>query len=207
VSRPYAGLSAFATLGDGEGFAAAGVPLGADAPSDAQVIALAREDPAQALDVIYRAYRARIYSFLLRFLADPEIAADITQDTFTRTYRAFDTLTREHRVLPWLYRIANNAAIDHVRRRKRIPWLRLAKIENSTEEPGAEPHDAAVGEREHVQAVLGRLPPENAMALLLHAVEGYSYKEIAEIQGCTLTAVRSRISRARESFRREYATK
>ncbi len=45
------------------------------------------------------------------------------------------------------------------------------------------------------------------MALLLHAVEGYSYKEIAEIQGCTMTAVRSRIARAREAFRREYATK
>ena len=54
------------------------------------------------------------------------------------------------------------------------------------------------------EAVLRGLPPENAVALLLHAVEGYSYVEIAEIQGCTMTAVRSRIARARASFRRTY---
>ena len=46
----------------------------------------------------------------------------------------------------------------------------------------------------------------SAAALLLHALEGYSYKEIAEIQGCSLTAVRSRIARARDSFRQAYAT-
>jgi len=61
-----------------------------------------------------------------------------------------------------------------------------------------------VPEREHIQAVLRGLPPENAVALLLHAVEGYSYAEIAEIQGATLTAVRSRIARARAAFRRAY---
>ena len=54
--------------------------------------------------------------------------------------------------------------------------------------------------------MLRTLSPENAAALLLHALEGYSYKEIAEIQGCTLTAVRSRIARAREAFRLAYAT-
>jgi RNA polymerase sigma factor (sigma-70 family) len=61
-----------------------------------------------------------------------------------------------------------------------------------------------VPEREQIQTVLRGLPPENAIALLLHAVEGYSYDEIAQIQGCTMTAVRSRIARARASFRRAY---
>ena len=201
--------SLFAAFGAGEGLAAdaTGVPASGELPSDAQVIALAREDPAQALDVIYKAYRGRIYSFLLRFLGDPELAADVVQDAFTKTYRALPTLTREHKVLPWLYRIASNTAIDHVRRRKRIAWVRLGAIANTSAEPGEDGHADDVGERDHVQAVLRMLPPENAMALLLHAVEGYSYKEIAEIQSCTLTAVRSRIARAREAFRKGYATK
>lgn len=201
-------VSLFAALGGGEGLAADASSLPAEGmPSDAQIVALAREDPAQALDVIYKAYRARIYSFLLRFLGDPELAADVAQDAFTKTYRTLPTLTRDHKVLPWLYRIASNTAIDHVRRRKRVAWVRLGGVTHTSDEPRESGPAEAVGEREHVQGVLRRLPPENAMALLLHAVEGYSYKEIADIQGCSMTAVRSRIARAREAFRREYATK
>ena len=204
-----ADASLFSAFGAGEGIAAsaAGVPVAADAPSDAQVIALAREDPAAALDVIYKAYRSRIYSFLLRFLGDPELAADVAQEAFTKTYKTLPTLTRDHKVLPWLYRIAGNTAIDHIRKRRRVTWVRMTDVTRTPDEPGTAGHEGDVGEREHVQATLRKLPPENAMALLLHAVEGYSYNEIAEIQGCTMTAVRSRIARAREAFRREYATK
>jgi RNA polymerase sigma-70 factor (ECF subfamily) len=113
-------------------------------------------------------------------------------------------LQRDTKVLPWLYRVASNTAIDHIRRRKRFTWVRMGSIEHTS----SEPHDidvvGGVGEREHVQAVLRSLPPENAVALLLHALEGYSYKEIAEIQSCTMTAVRSRIARARAAFKAGY---
>ena len=208
MPSPPGTVSLFAAFGAGEGLASdASVPLEGDVPSDAQIVALAREDPAQALDVIYKAYRARIYSFLIRFLADPELAADVAQETFTRSYRTLATLTRDHKVLPWLYRIASNVAIDQVRRRRRVIWVRLGGVTDTPDEPGEEGHAEGVGEREHVQATLRRLPPENAMALLLHAVEGYSYREIAEIQGTSMTAVRSRIARARQAFRKEYATK
>ena len=61
-------------------------------------------------------------------------------------------------------------------------------------------------ERDQVRAVLATLPAEQATAMLLHSLEGYSYKEIAEIQGCTMTAVRSRIARGRAAFRVAYAT-
>ena len=66
---------------------------------------------------------------------------------------------------------------------------------------------AAVPERDQVRAVLKGMPVEHVTALLLHALEGYSYKEIAEIQGCTMPAVRSRIARARNAFRVAYETK
>ena len=160
--------------------------------------------PADALEAMYAAYKGRIYTFLLRFLGDPELADDVTQETFTKAYRALGTLSNGHRVLPWLYRIASNAAIDQIRRRRRFGWLRLGAVKDTPEEPHVRDEHGRVPEREHIQAVLRSLPAENAMALLLHAVEGYSYTEIAEIQGCTMTAVRSRIARARASFKRVY---
>jgi len=83
----------------------------------------------------------------------------------------------------------------------------MGAMQDTPHEPHAADESSSVGEREHVQAVLRTLPPENAVALLLHALEGYSYKEIAEIQGASLTAVRSRIARARIAFKEGYATK
>ena len=175
--------------------------------SDAQLLALAAESQRDALDALYTAYKSRIYTFLLRFLADPELADDVTQEAFTKAFSALPKLERGTKVLPWLYKVASNTAIDHLRRKKRFTWIRIGQMQDTQHEPHVADTAGAFGEREHVQAVLRTLPPENAVALLLHALEGYSYKEIAEIQGCSLTAVRSRIARARVAFKAEYAVK
>ncbi len=174
--------------------------------SDAQLLALAAESQHDALEALYGAYKSRIYTFLLRFLADPELADDVTQEAFTKAFKALPTLARGTKVLPWLYRVASNTAIDHLRRRRRFVWLRIGAVQDTAQEPRAADATGGVGEREHLQAVLRTLPPENAVALLLHALEGYSYQEIAQIQGASLTAVRSRIARARAAFREGYAT-
>ena len=197
-------LSLFASLREPDARSGHGPQEAAGSPADAQLVALAREVPADALEAMYAAYKGRIYTYLLRFLGDPELADDVTQETFTKAYRALGTLSNGHRVLPWLYRIASNAAIDQIRRRRRFGWLRLGAVKDTPEEPHVRDEHGRVPEREHIQAVLRSLPAENAMALLLHAVEGYSYNEIAEIQSCTMTAVRSRIARARASFKRGY---
>ena len=174
--------------------------------ADAQLVALAHESRADALEAMYSAYKARIYTYLLRLLADPEGADDLTQDVFTKAYQALGSLTKEHRVLPWLYRIATNTGIDHLRRKRRFTWLRVGRLAGTGEEPVMHDQHAELPERDQVQAILARLPGEQATALLLHALEGYSYKEIAEIQACSLTAVRSRLARARKAFREAYAT-
>ena len=172
--------------------------------SDAQLIALAREEPAQAFELLYATYKGRLYSFLLRMVSEPELAEDLTHDVFAKALRMLPTLTTEHRVLPWLYRVANNAAIDQLRRRSRFSWLRIGSLHGTPSEPRAADEHGRIPEQAHVQSVLRTLPPENAAALLLHAIEGYSYKEIADIQGVSLTAVRSRIARARSAFKERY---
>lgn len=197
--------SAFAGLRDDGARGAAAPEIGMLA--DAQLIALARESHAQAFELLYAQYKARVYTFLLRLTADVDLADDLTQDVFTKAFRALPGFGVEHRILSWLYRVANNAAIDGIRRRKRLAWLRLPQVLGTREEPAAADAHGRLPEREHVQAVLRTLPPENAAALLLHALEGYSYKEIAEIQGCTLTAVRSRIARARAAFKETYSAR
>lgn len=205
LARGYA--SAFAALRDEPARGAAGSVPEIGVLADAQLIALARESHAQAFELLYAQYKSRVYTFLLRMTADTDLADDLTQDVFTKAFKALPGFGVEHRILSWLYRVANNAAIDGIRRQKRLAWLRMPHLLGTRDEPHAADSHGRVPEREHVQAVLRTLPPENAAALLLHALEGYSYREIAEIQGCTLTAVRSRIARARAAFKETYSTR
>ena len=200
-------MLSFAAFGDGQAGSSLAPEFGRPGIADAQLVALARESREEALEVLYHAYKARIYTFLLRLCGDPETSDDLTQDVFTKAYQALGTLTKEHRVLPWLYRIAHNTAIDHLRRRRRFAWLRVINITGTADEPAMPDRQGAVPEQDHIRRVLATLPPEQSTALLLHALEGYSYKEIAEIQGATMPAVRSRIARARVAFRVAYETK
>src|SRR5438876_10438202 len=85
--------------------------------SDAQLLALAAESQRDALDALYSAYKSRIYTFLLRFLADPELADDVTQEAFTKAFTALPKLEHGTKILPWLYKVASNTAIDHLRRK------------------------------------------------------------------------------------------
>ena len=84
--------------------------------------------------------------------------------------------------------------------------IRLALLEADVNFKVVKSFTKGLKERDQVRAVLATLPAEQATAMLLHSLEGYSYKEIAEIQGCTMTAVRSRIARGRAAFRVTYAT-
>lgn len=173
-------------------------------PVDAQLVALAREDRDQAFELLYNAYRGRIFTFLLRLAGSGESADDLAQETFVKAYRALAGVPDGQRFLPWLYRIANNTAIDHIRRRRRFTWLPWVAVSGTADEPTAADGHAAASLRSDLAEVLRTLPPDNAAALLLHALEGYTYDEIAKIQGCTMAAARSRIARARAAFRERY---
>lgn len=176
----------------------------ADPPADRQVVLLARGDRDAALEAIYNAYRGRIFTFLLRLARSSEVADDLCQDTFLKAHKALAGLPEDAKLLPWLYRIANNTAIDHLRRRSRFSWLRWTSLHGTTEELRERDEHDRVGEQSAIAHILATLPPENAAALLLHATEGYSYEEIAKIQGATLPAVRSRIARARAAFKERW---
>ena len=183
---------------------ARGYPPGERLPVDAQLVALAKEDRDRAFELLYNAYRGRIFTFLLRFAGSAELADDLVQDTFIKAHGALGRLDRDQKLLPWLYRIANNTAIDSLRRRRRFTWLPWVALHGTPEEPHATDDQAVTRTRAEIADTLQQMPPDNAAALLLHALEGYSYQEIATIQGCSLTAARSRIARARAAFKERY---
>jgi RNA polymerase sigma-70 factor (ECF subfamily) len=165
---------------------------------------------------LYEQFKRPIHAYVYRMLGSQEDADDITQEVFTRAYLAWSDLYDRANLSPWLYRIATNLCVDALRRRKRISWWPLSlagwgddagsyrRDEEAVYLPSDNGGIPEVGEREHIQKTLARMPHEYAVALVLSAAQGISYQEIAVIAGISPNAAATRISRAKRIFAELY---
>lgn len=124
----------------------------------------------------------------------------MTQETFVRAYQALARGERWDNPRAWLYRVASRLATDDYRRRKLLQWLPLLGTEPDPA-PGVE---AIATERVAVQSALDTLPPKYRVPLVLYIYEEHTVAEIAGMLGLSLSAVKMRLSRAREMFRQAY---
>jgi RNA polymerase sigma-70 factor (ECF subfamily) len=141
-------------------------------------------------------FQPPLVRFLYGLVHDPELAADLCQDTFVSAYRAAPNLKGELNVQAWLYTIALNHARGHLRRKRLLKWVPF--IAERHDRPAAGTDLATqVAQHDELRELLQQLPVEQRACLLLHA-EGFRYAEIAQILNCTVAAVKLRVFRARE---------
>jgi RNA polymerase sigma-70 factor (ECF subfamily) len=164
-----------------------------------------------AFEAIVQRYERQIYNFVYRMMGDPDDAYDLTQDCFVRAYRSLGNTNTELNVSAWLHRIASNACLDVLRRRKRIRWLPWdnTKPEHLLEDGGVDDPERNIVAREttsSVQETLNKMSPRNRAALVLREYEGLSCEEIGDILGLSRSAVKSVLFRGREEFRKLYVT-
>ncbi|HVM31027.1 MAG TPA: sigma-70 family RNA polymerase sigma factor [Candidatus Limnocylindrales bacterium] len=156
------------------------------------------------IEQLYAAHHAEIYSYLSRMLRDDELAADLTQETFIKAFRAFDTLADRNRARAWLYQIAGRTALDELRRRRIvrfIPWSGESRgSDASAEELALQRRMSAEMER-----ALAAIPPRQRQALLLAEVHELTGLELASALGVSHVAARALLTRARESLRQALA--
>lgn len=149
---------------------------------------------------LYAAHHGEIYGYLARMLRNDELAADLTQDTFIKAYRAYETLVDHDRARAWLYQIAGRTALDELRRRKIVrfvPWTGESRgTSASAEEQVLRARLSADLER-----ALARIPPRQRQALLLSEVHDMTGLELANALGVSHVAARALLTRGRESLR------
>lgn len=146
----------------------------------------------------------RLLNAARRRLGSRELAEDLVQETYLKAWKAFASLDDELRVYAWLYRIMRRELADHyrssVRRSALVPITDLeASAIELIEAEGADPFErtvAALG-NERMAHLLALMPEEFSEAVTLHDVEGFAYREIAEITEAPMGTVMSRISRGR----------
>ena len=176
--------------------------------ADGQLVARVQQGDKRAFEVLVLKYRHRIFSLVSRFVRDPDDVQDVVQEAFIKAYRAIAGFRGESAFYTWLYRIAANTAKNHlVSRARRPPGVDL-EVEDAEGLDAAwalrdveDPESLLMTEqlREAVESAIRRLPEDLRTALMLREFEGLSYEQIAEVMGCPVGTVRSRIFRAREA--------
>ena len=164
-------------------------------------------DPATArafVERLYAAHHAEIYAYLARMLRDDELAADLTQDTFVKAYRAFDTLEDHNRARAWLYQIAGRTALDELRRRKIVRFVPWTGESHGTAS-SAEDQVLRLRLSADLERALLRIPPRQRQALLLSELHELSGLELADALGVSHVAARALLTRGRESLRQALA--
>jgi RNA polymerase sigma-70 factor (ECF subfamily) len=173
------------------------------AEAEARTVAVRlADDAAQAFYLgLVQTYYAAVVRYLYGLVSVIQQAEDLTQDTFLRAYLALAAGNTPDNPRAWLYRIATNAAVDHVRRRQRLGFVSLHRL--ATVLRGADRfHD--VEQAEPIDRALGRLKQDDRAILLLFADAGLKAPEVAEVLGITPAAARKRRQRARDAFTRAY---
>ena len=179
-----------------------------EAPDD-QLVAAVREGSEEAFETLYRRYRPRIVAYVRRMCSDHARAEDVAQDAFMSALRGLRSSDKEILFRPWLYEIAKNACIDHMRRAGRSAEVSIDSDEFSPQEEGrisqsVSGTDAAVTRRkelESLQMAFGDLPKSQHEILVMREFEGLSYDRIGMRMGITRGAVESLLFRARRTLR------
>lgn len=154
-------------------------------------------------------HRSRIYRYVLSMARDPDVAEDLTQETFLRALRGLGSLRDRAAVVPWLYRLATNVFIDWVRAEGRRRLAYAGGKDTDGDLVGEIPDPAARIDRrveqsemsECVQDFVDDLPDDFRSVILLHDAHGLSNPEIAEMLGLTLATTKIRVHRARVRLR------
>lgn len=171
-----------------------------------QIIRSVLNGNVNEFEKLVTAYEKNVYNLALRLVGDPEDAADMTQETFIKAYRALGSFRGDSKFSAWLYRIVSNVCLDFLRSRSRRKQVSLS-VEDEDGEAFMELPDMSGNPEEQlmkklsmeaVRSGLEQLPPQQRQILVLRELGGLSYAELAQTLGLEEGTVKSRIFRARK---------
>jgi RNA polymerase sigma-70 factor (ECF subfamily) len=185
----------------------ADVILNGEVLEEKDVVARAQCGDVAAFEALVKKYRERLYSVVYHLLSNASDAADLTQDIFIKAFRSVHKFKGQSAFFTWLYRIAINMTMSHLRKHKTNRFLALEQFDESalpkdvvekiTLENPTEKSAYLLELRKALNESLQKLSNEHRLAVVLFEIEGLSHGEIAEIMGCSPGTVRSRLHYAK----------
>jgi len=178
--------------------------------TDEELVARSVAGDTDSFNQLILRWERPIYALAYRQLGREDDARDVVQDAFLRAFRALPGFKGEAKFSSWLYRITLNLCRDVMRRAKRAPFVATPEgvdvADLAPADSAAESIEDAVTRRDlgrHVARAMSRLPEEQRSAIILKEYHGLTFQEIAELQGCPLSTVKTRLYQGLIVLRRE----
>jgi RNA polymerase sigma-70 factor (ECF subfamily) len=178
--------------------------------TDEELVARSRGGDLDSFNQLVLRWERPIYALAYRVIGREEDARDVAQDAFLRAFRSLHGFKGQAKFSSWLYRITLNLCRDWMRRQRRAPFAQAPEgidlIELATESTPAESIEDLVSRKELGRAVataMSMLPEEQRTAIILKEYHGLTFQEIADLQGCPLSTVKTRLYQGLTVLRRQ----
>jgi RNA polymerase sigma-70 factor, ECF subfamily len=172
--------------------------------TDQELMARVREGEVEELGELFERHHRRLYNFFLRMVGNRQVAEDLVQETFMRMLRYRRTFRGEGEFASWMFSMARNLGATYFRRNLRHPHISVEEApEPVTESTQAEELESA-DDVQLVRRALMQLPEDKRELLLLSRFEMLKHRQIADLLGCSVGAVKVRIHRAMRQLRETY---
>ena len=182
--------------------------------SDRELVAIAVEGFDGSFEELVRRYQRPIAAYVYRMVGNYESALDLTQEIFIKVYNSLSRYRSEFKFSTWIYKIAHNAAVDHLRRSSTREQSLVAGTESDSydlpiESASLTPEQESERKerRGEIESVVRALPSNYRELIILRHSQDLSYEEIVEVTGLPLGTVKNRLFRAREMMRQQFVDK
>jgi len=189
-------------------------PLSLSAAADRDLVVSAAQGLDGGFEELVRRYQRPISGYVYRMVGDYDAALDLTQEIFIKIYGSLSRYRPEFKFSTWIYKIAHNAAIDHLRRnsgreRSLVSGTEADNYELPLESEGLSPEQQSEREerRIEIESVVRSLPTVYRELVVLRHSQDLTYEEIVEVTGLPLGTVKNRLFRAREMMRQQFVTR
>lgn len=174
--------------------------------ADSELVQSALAGRESGFEELVRRYQRPIAAYVYRMVGDYDAALDLTQEVFIKVYASLSRYRPEFKFSTWIYKIAHNAAIDHLRRhatREAVAISETDRAETTVESRRLSPEQESERTERcaEIETVVQMLPAPYRELILLRHSQDLSYEEIAEVTGLPLGTVKNRLFRAREAMR------
>lgn len=171
----------------------------AAAEADADLVRRCRAGDVDAFETLYRQHAPRLHALAIRMAGSPQEGEDLLQEIFLQAYRKLGSFKGDAALGTWLYRLALNHCLDHVRSRQAKMSRMTSTLDDGAAEPAAR-RDTPVA-RLDLERALRQLPDGCREAFVLHDVEGFDHKEVADLLGIAEGTSKSQVFKARMKLR------
>ncbi len=185
-----------------------------EADQDSVIVKQVQAGDVAAFDRLILKYRERLYGVIYHMTSNREDASDLTQDAFIKAFQAINRFQGQSSFFTWLYRIAINATLSHLRKNRFKSFLSLDTVNSEepvsqelisalTDKTGAD-RDAFVHElQEKLNEAMQKLSIKHRTVITLFEIDGLSHQEIADVMDCSVGTVRSRLHYAKQLLQAE----